>query len=538
MSIEPSTGAVKAMVGGPDFGDSQYNIATHPIGRQPGSTWKVITLAAALQNGYSPNDRVDGSSPCRVPKIFPAPDAFTVNSGDGAGGGPMPIWDATAGSVNCAYVRLSTSVGQSKVIDDGTRPRYRAVAPGPDDQFLTLSIGVVEATPLEMATVMATIINDGVRKAPHVVAKVTDPDGKVLIDASLDPGVRVLDKEVAELRGQHPAAHRHRRYRYRRAKLRPHDRCGKTGTTDKGADAWFLGGTAGSSRPRCGSGTAPATSPAPASVATRRPRSSRRSWTRPSTASPTSVCPPKARYAHARASSSTRTAAARRAAPAPATTTPQPTVQVRPTPTVPTATAPPATSPPAPPLHLVQPSHDTNSRRPPHAMSTDAGLLSLLSLQEHDTTLDRLRHRHETLPERDTLRARRKPRSACSRRRSTRSPRSATSSRARSNGSTTKPSRSREKATAVDKKMYSGEISSPKELQAMQADIDQLQRHQRIVENTELELMEQREPLDASLVELAARARRIGGESEPRPHGAGSRRAGDRRRSRGRAGGA
>ena len=81
VAIEPSTGFVKAMIGGPAFGDSQYNIATHPIGRQPGSTWKVITLAGALQNGYSPDDIIDGTSPCSVPKIFPAKDAFTGELG-------------------------------------------------------------------------------------------------------------------------------------------------------------------------------------------------------------------------------------------------------------------------------------------------------------------------------------------------------------------------------------------------------------------------------------------------------------------------
>ena len=78
VAIDPSTGAVRAMVGGPDFADSQYNIATHtPGGRQPGSTWKVITLAAALQNGYSPNDTVDGTDP--VPREQQVPGARRVH---------------------------------------------------------------------------------------------------------------------------------------------------------------------------------------------------------------------------------------------------------------------------------------------------------------------------------------------------------------------------------------------------------------------------------------------------------------------------
>ena len=109
VSIDPSTGFVKAMIGGPDFADSQYNIATHPIGRQPGSTWKVITLAGALQNGYSPDDIVDGTSPCSVPKIFPGKDATTVNAEEG--GGPLSLWDATAGSVE---LRVRPAVDQRR----------------------------------------------------------------------------------------------------------------------------------------------------------------------------------------------------------------------------------------------------------------------------------------------------------------------------------------------------------------------------------------------------------------------------------------
>src|SRR6478752_5411471 len=81
VAIDPPTGAVKAMSQTSDFADSQYNIATHPVGRQPGSTWKVITLATALANGYSPNDTVDGQDPCSVPKFFG--NVTTINAGDG-----------------------------------------------------------------------------------------------------------------------------------------------------------------------------------------------------------------------------------------------------------------------------------------------------------------------------------------------------------------------------------------------------------------------------------------------------------------------
>jgi penicillin-binding protein 1A len=242
VAIDPATGAVKAMIGGPDFSDSQYNIATHPVGRQPGSTWKVITLAGALQNGYSPNDQVDGTSPCSVPKIFPDPKAVTINAEEG--NGIMSIWDATANSVNCAFVRLSTSVGQSKLITLAHAMGIRQTRPAPTDQFLTLSIGTVEATPQEMATVIATVANGGVHHDPFVIKSVTrTSDGKELIpDQTFNVGNRVLDQDVANceanvLRGVVTGG------TGTAANVPGHQVFGKTGTTDNQSDAWFIGAT-------------------------------------------------------------------------------------------------------------------------------------------------------------------------------------------------------------------------------------------------------------------------------------------------------
>ena len=241
VSIDPPTGAVRAMSQTADFSDSQYNIATHPFGRQPGSTWKVMTLAAALANGYSPNDTVEGSAPCRVPSKFPAPDAFTVNAGDGEGGFG-DLWTQTAHSVNCAFVRLSTSVGQDKVMDMAHAMGITQKRLFP---HLTLSIGDVEATPLEMATVMSTIANDGVHQAPYFVQDVKGPND---ISISGFPenraggGDRVLEADVAQceqlvLRGVITGG------TGGKAALQGHEPYGKTGTTDGRGDGWFIGAT-------------------------------------------------------------------------------------------------------------------------------------------------------------------------------------------------------------------------------------------------------------------------------------------------------
>jgi predicted nucleic acid-binding Zn-ribbon protein len=126
---------------------------------------------------------------------------------------------------------------------------------------------------------------------------------------------------------------------------------------------------------------------------------------------------------------------------------------------------------------------------------------SLLALQERDLALDRLQHRHDTLPERaDVARLEALGSSLLARR---------TRAQAERDELARQESRLDDEAHAlatkakdVEARMYSGEVSSPRELQAMQADVEQLQRHQRDVENRELEVMEQREPVDAQLAEL------------------------------------
>ena len=238
VAIEPNTGAVRAMVGGPNYRENQYNIATHPVGRQPGSTWKVITLAAALAYGYSPNDTVAGDQPCSVPKFFG--DATTINAADGEGG-MNDLWHQTADSVNCAFVRLSTSVGQDRVMEMAHKMGITQQRLFP---HLTLSIGDIEATPLEMATVIATIASGGVHQTPYVVQKVVAPNGTVLIDETnrLGLGDRVLDQDVAEcaqlvLRDVIASG------TGTKAALEGHQPFGKTGTTDQLSDAWFIGAT-------------------------------------------------------------------------------------------------------------------------------------------------------------------------------------------------------------------------------------------------------------------------------------------------------
>ena len=233
VSIDPSNGFVKAMVAGPGFTDSQYNIATSYPGRQSGSTWKVITLAAALESGVSPNDFVDGSSPCEFKQY-----GRTVNAGEGSSG-MQTVRNATAHSTNCAFARMELGVGFQRVMDTAQK---MGITQNTLKPILTLTLGTIETTMLEMSSVSATIAGGGLYRKPTFVSKIVAPDGEVVFDATDLVPKRAISEEAAAcetdlmrgvVNGGTGGAGR----------LNDRPVAGKTGTTDNKADANFLGFT-------------------------------------------------------------------------------------------------------------------------------------------------------------------------------------------------------------------------------------------------------------------------------------------------------
>lgn len=231
VAMEPATGAVRAMVAGAGFDNSQYNIATNYPGRQPGSTWKVITLAAAMQSRWSSNDTVDGTSPCEFGTL-----GKTVNAEEGVG--VMTVRDATAHSVNCAFVRMELALGFPKVMDMARKLGITQTTLKP---ILTLTLGTVEGTPLEMATVANTIAATGVHRDPYFVEKIVNAQG-VVVYQEPHPGVRAMDEDaslctISNLKSVVTSG------TGTGAAVPGWQVAGKTGTTDNRADAWFVGMT-------------------------------------------------------------------------------------------------------------------------------------------------------------------------------------------------------------------------------------------------------------------------------------------------------
>ena len=242
VAMDPKTGYVKAMTDNRPYSEAKFNLATDGAGRQVGSSFKVTTLATILQNGYSRNDQVNGNSPCTVPGFGRGEGTRNAEGG----GGTQTIQDASTNSVNCAYVRLSTSVGLDKVIDMaqklGMRPDVAGRQPVNEWDVLTFTLGVISITPLEMANIGATIAGGGIRHDPIFVQKVVGADGKVVFDETGRPGTRVLDPDVANcavsiLHGPIESG-------TAAGKGIPgHDAWGKTGTNDAEISSSFLGGT-------------------------------------------------------------------------------------------------------------------------------------------------------------------------------------------------------------------------------------------------------------------------------------------------------
>jgi penicillin-binding protein 1A len=230
VAMDPKTGFVKAMVAGPGFESSQYNIATSYPGRQAGSTWKVITLGASFDSGYSPADLIDGTSPCEFGEL-----GRTQNA-EGSGG-RQTLRDATRNSVNCAFARLELSVGFNKVIDTAYKMGITQQTLKP---VLTMTLGAIESTATEMATVASTIANRGMMHPATFISKILGPDGEVVFDATRDVvPTRAISAEAADceldvLQGTITSG------TGTAARLNDRPSAGKTGTTDNRADANFL----------------------------------------------------------------------------------------------------------------------------------------------------------------------------------------------------------------------------------------------------------------------------------------------------------
>lgn len=185
VAMDPTNGHVQAIVGGRDFYTDQWNIATQG-GRPSGSTFKVFTLVAALEHGWTASTAVDCSNPVTLES------GQTINNFGYANYGTRTLQDATAISSNTGYYRIAQQLGASTLISTAQRMGITSsLSPYP-----IITLGTENVTPLEMADAYSTLATGGVHHDPVIITKIVDKNGNVLYEES-DTSSQVLDKEIA-----------------------------------------------------------------------------------------------------------------------------------------------------------------------------------------------------------------------------------------------------------------------------------------------------------------------------------------------------
>ena len=236
VSMDPHTGAIRAMVSSADYGQTKFNYAAQGH-RQPGSTFKVMVLVAALRKGIDPYSTTYESKELS-PGWLDGYPSYGVSTYSHSYGGSMSLVEGTLKSDNTVYAQLDADVGPEAVrqtaYDMGVTTKLDAF---PAEGLGGLTIGV---SPLEMANAYSTLAAGGVHVKPTAIRKVTFPDGRVedlgkpqrnrvFSDGIAYTASDILQQNIQSGTGTAagfgcPAG-------------------GKTGTTSDYKDAWFVGYT-------------------------------------------------------------------------------------------------------------------------------------------------------------------------------------------------------------------------------------------------------------------------------------------------------
>lgn len=236
-ALDVHTGEILALVGGRDYKQSSFDRAVQAR-RQPGSSFKVFVYTSAIDNGFTLGDvEFDAPVLVRMGRSVYAPANWDFKFY-----GPMTLREGLALSRNLISVRLCRYVGPEVVVEYahmmGIKSSLKPV--------LSISLGAVEVTPLEMADAFATLANGGRRMEPVFIRRIIGRDGEIIEEQYPEPGEQALTAQTAFLvtsmmrsvidaPGGTGSTVRRRGFKGPAA--------GKTGTTDDFTDAWFVGFT-------------------------------------------------------------------------------------------------------------------------------------------------------------------------------------------------------------------------------------------------------------------------------------------------------
>ncbi len=231
VAVEPYTGFIKAMVGGYDFKKSEYNRAIFAE-RQPGSAFKPVIYAAAMDNGYTPASIIVDEP---VTYMEGQENEWSPENYDREYRGPTRLREALVYSRNIVTVKLADEMGLDVVINYAKQLGFK----GPIQKNPSIALGSFITTPLEMASVYNVFASNGLRLKPLSIKYIVDGNGRVLESSEpapeqvISPQTSFLITSMMEDVIQYGTGWR--------AKVLPHPFAGKTGTTNEYRDAWFVG---------------------------------------------------------------------------------------------------------------------------------------------------------------------------------------------------------------------------------------------------------------------------------------------------------
>lgn len=242
ISMDPETGAIRALVGGFDFYRKQFNRVTQAW-RQPGSSFKPFIYSAALEKGFWPGTIIN-DAPLKFSAQETGSQAWEPKNYGGGFEGPMTMRRALARSRNLVTIRIMQAITPEYVREYIQRFGFD---PNRHPPYLTMALGAGSVTPLQMAEAYSVFANGGFAMRAYLIQKVEDNQGNVLSEVQpqqagdstarvIEPrNAFIMDSLLKEVARTGTAASTRQ--------LGRNDIAGKTGTTNDSVDAWFAGYT-------------------------------------------------------------------------------------------------------------------------------------------------------------------------------------------------------------------------------------------------------------------------------------------------------
>ncbi len=235
VALDPRTGAVRAMVGGRDFDDSKFNRATQAL-RQPGSTFKPIVYADAVQNGRPPSYIVD-DAPLTVTQ--PDGSTWTPQNYDLKFDGPMTMRQGLYQSRNIIAIKVGMELGEQSVVDMARK--FGLTSPIPT--YPSINIGAADVYPIELIAGYSAFATLGTRASPIAITRVENAKGDVLWSPSATQTPVLSPEEAWIMVDMMKDVIRRGTAAGSVGQFFPYPAGGKTGTTNDGNDVWFVGYT-------------------------------------------------------------------------------------------------------------------------------------------------------------------------------------------------------------------------------------------------------------------------------------------------------